>query len=54
MNQDRLLEQVRNLQDWIDRYTDTTHPELVATRELLWRCLEWRLQDLAEMESEAA
>lgn len=48
MKEEQLLEQVRNLQDWIDRYTDTTHPELVATREVLWRCLEWRLLALAE------
>jgi len=54
MKEHELLDQVRVLQEWIDRYTDTTHPDLVATRQLLWSCLEWRLQALAELRCEAA
>ena len=54
MSRAKLLEDVFNLEQWIDRYTDTTDPERVDTRELLWSCLEWRLRELAHRDRSAA
>lgn len=54
MSRTQLQEDVRNLQEWIDRYTDTTDPERNETRELLWSCLEWRLRRLQQGQSSAA
>lgn len=53
MSRAQLLQDVRNLQHWIDRYTDTTDPERTRTREVLWSCLEWRLRQLQRSDSAA-
>jgi hypothetical protein len=49
-----LLKEVRDLQDSIDRYTDSTHPDAVARRNALLHCLEWRLHKLNEHQRLAA
>lgn len=54
MSREKLLEDVLALEEWIDRYTDTTDPERVETRKLLWSCLDWRLRQLARWERSAA
>lgn len=54
MSRAQLLRDVQNLEQWIDRYTDTTDPERTHTRKLLWSCLEWRLRKLNQQESSAA
>lgn len=54
MSREQLLEDVLSLEEWIDRYTDTTDPERVETRQLLWSCLDWRLRLLAHRERSVA